>query len=267
MSTIPSDIASAQAAGRLPSGLSLDYLAESRDRPVKIAILFVGSLTIVLAIARCYARVFLVKSFGLDDMLAVFTVVGLLFFLTCLKVGTRILTLLRSQLLYIAIIVLCIVLIDLGSGRHIEFIQFVLSPAQVNQTEILDFVTHILYTTALFVCRLSGLAFFRRLASHHSKISVAIRVSAGFLMIAYLAQILLLVFHCVPVTGLWPYAWQPEVNEYTCITWGEVYSVNSGLSLTCDLILLVIPSMLIYLLHVSRKRRFQLSLILFPGIM
>ena len=158
-------------------------------------------------------------------------------------------------------------LIDLGSGRHIEYIQYVLNNAQVNQTEVLDFVMHILYTTALFVCRLSGLAFYYRLASRHTKLSIAIKVAVGFLIIAYLAQVFLLIFHCVPVTGLWPYAWQPELDDYTCITWGEVYSVNSALSLTSDLILLVIPSMLIHLLHVSRKRRLQLSLVLFPGVL
>lgn len=174
---------------------------------------------------------------------------------------------LHAQFLYIPIIALCIVLINLGSGRHIEYIQYVLSSSQVNRTEVLDFVTHILYTTALLVCRLSGLAFYHRLASYHLRLSMTIKIATGFLILAYLAQILLLVFHCVPVTGLWPYAWQPQINDYTCITWGEVYSVNSALSLTCDLILLVIPSMLIHLLHVSRKRRFQLSLILFPGVL
>lgn len=159
------------------------------------------------------------------------------------------------------------VLIDLGSGRHIEYIQYVLPLPQVNETEVLDFVMHVLYTTALFVCRLSGLAFYQRLASHHHTISLAIKVSAGFLLVAYLAQFFLLLFHCVPVTGLWPYAWQLEINDFTCITWGEVYSVNSGLSLTCDLMMLIIPSMLIYMLQVSTKRKFQLSLILFPGVL
>ena len=77
MANIPADIDSAQAAGRIPSGISLDYLAQSRDQSAKIAILFVGCLTIVIVVARCYARIFLVKSFGLDDALAAFTLVGL----------------------------------------------------------------------------------------------------------------------------------------------------------------------------------------------
>jgi hypothetical protein len=159
------------------------------------------------------------------------------------------------------------VLIDLGSGRHMDYIQYVLSLSQVNETEILDFTVHILYTTALFLCRLSGLAFYHRLASHHERISLVIKISASFLVIVYLAQFFLLLFHCYPVTGLWPYGWQPEVNDYTCITWGDVYSVNSGLSLACDLMMLIIPSRLIHTLHVSKKKKLQLSLLLFPGVL
>ncbi|PYH94309.1 hypothetical protein BO71DRAFT_483894 [Aspergillus ellipticus CBS 707.79] len=159
------------------------------------------------------------------------------------------------------------VLIDLGSGRHIEYIEYVLSLVQVGETEVYDFVMHVLYTTALFTCRLSGLAFYQRLASCHRKISLAIKCSAVFLVAAYLAQFFLLLFHCLPVTGLWPYAWQPQINEYQCITWGDVYVANSVLSLVCDLIMLTLPSMLIYTLHVSRKKKLELFLILFPGVL
>lgn len=75
MPQISAAIQAAEAEGRIPSGISLAYLAQSRDRPTKIAILFVGALTCLIVIARCYARVFLVKKFGWDDALAVFTLV------------------------------------------------------------------------------------------------------------------------------------------------------------------------------------------------
>jgi hypothetical protein len=48
------------------------------------------------------------------------------------------------QVFYIVIVVLSIVLINLGSGRHIEYIQYVLSMPTVRQTEVLDFVAHVL---------------------------------------------------------------------------------------------------------------------------
>ncbi|PWY89685.1 hypothetical protein BO94DRAFT_490840 [Aspergillus sclerotioniger CBS 115572] len=244
MPQISAAIQAAEAEGRIPPGISLEYLAQSRDRPTKIAILFVGALTCLIVIARCYARVFLVKKFGWDDALAVFTLS-----------------------LYISIVALSIFLIDLGSGRHIEYIEYVLSLTQVDKTEVYDFVMHILYTAALFVCRLSGLAFYQRLASRHPKISLAIKLSAGFLVAAFLTQFFLLLFHCLPVTGLWPYAWQPQIDDYNCISWGDVYVANSVLSLVCDMMMLTLPSMLIYMLQVSQKRKIQLSLVMFPGVL
>ncbi|PWY74285.1 hypothetical protein BO70DRAFT_319401, partial [Aspergillus heteromorphus CBS 117.55] len=244
MPQISTAIETAAAEGRIPAGITLEYLAQSRDQPAKIAIFCVSALATVIVIARCYARLFIVKKFGWDDALAVLTV-----------------------LIYFPIVALCMVLIDLGSGRHIEYIEYVLSLTQVDETEVYDFVMHVLYTTALFTCRLSGLAFYQRLASCHRKISLAIKGSAGFLLAAYLVQFLLLLLHCLPVTGLWPYAWQPQINEYQCITWGEVYVANSVLSLICDLMMLTLPALLIHGLHVSRKRKLELSLILFPGVL
>ncbi|GAB1200240.1 hypothetical protein APSETT444_009610 [Aspergillus pseudonomiae] len=215
---IPDDILLADAAGKIPSGMSLEYLAESRDRPTIVAIIFLVCFTGVIMIVRLYARIWLVKKLGLDDALAILTM-------------------------------------------------YVLAMPTVRQTEILDFVAHILYTTALFFCRLSGLAFYHRLAARSSKLHLVIKIAAGFLFAAYLPQLFLLIFHCRPVTGLWPYPWQEEPISYNCLTWGLVYSVNSGVSLTCDVLMFIIPTILIKKLHVSLKRKAQLSLVMFPGVL
>ncbi|CRG87188.1 putative transporter C1002,16c [Talaromyces islandicus] len=111
----------------------MEYHAQARDQRAKITIVFVSALSFVLVFARCYARLFLVKMFGLDDALGVFTMPA------------------SIQFLYIVIIALWIVRIDLGSGRHIENIQCILSLSQVNNTEAHDFVMHALDTTALFL--------------------------------------------------------------------------------------------------------------------
>ncbi|KAH8433767.1 uncharacterized protein LDX57_011401 [Aspergillus melleus] len=241
---IPDDILLADAAGTIPSDVSLEHLAESRDRPAKVAIIFMVCLAGVLMLVRLYARTWLVKKIGMDDILAVLTMI-----------------------IYIAFVILSIILIDLGSGRHMEYIQYVLSMSTVRETEVLDFVAHVLYTTALFFCRLSGLAFYHRLAARSGKLHLAIQIAAVFLLAAYLPQLFLLIFHCRPVTGLWPYPWQQEPVQYTCLSWGLVYSVNSGLSLTCDVLMFIIPAILIKNLHVSMKRKAQLSLVMFPGVL
>lgn len=67
------DILLADAAWTIPSDVSLEYLAESRDRPAKVAIVFMvcGALMIFCL----YARTWLVKIIGMDDILTVVTMV------------------------------------------------------------------------------------------------------------------------------------------------------------------------------------------------
>ncbi|KAK5072263.1 hypothetical protein LTR70_009891 [Exophiala xenobiotica] len=230
--------------GRMPDGVTAEYLNESRDQPALTGIIFVTALTSIMLIARCLSRIFLLRRFGWDDGLA---------FL--------------SWLLFIPFVVLCIILIRLGSGRHYEYIQYVLNLDTVNETEALDFGAHLLYTISLVICRVSGLALYAAICKQHHTYVWAIRGVAGVIILAYLPQIFLLVFHCVPVTALWPYDWQPESNNHTCLTWGLVYSVNSAVSLFSDLLLYGIPVVMIWNLTLSRKRKVQLACILLPGIL
>jgi hypothetical protein len=71
--TIPADILAADKAGRIPDGISLSYLAQSRDYSAIVGILFMVCFTGVLTILRLYARVFLIKKVGLDDWLTILT--------------------------------------------------------------------------------------------------------------------------------------------------------------------------------------------------
>ena len=73
--TIPSDILAAEAAGRIPSDVSLEYLAQSRDHSAIVGILFLVCLTGIVMIVRLYARFFIVKRLGFDDALAILTMV------------------------------------------------------------------------------------------------------------------------------------------------------------------------------------------------
>ena len=114
---------------------------------------------------------------------------------------------------------------------------------------------------------MSGLAFYARVIGRHNKLTWSIRVAAGFFVAAYLPQLFLIVFHCLPVTGLWPYAFQAEVDRYKCLQWGAVYVTNSVVSVVCDLVLFVIPVAIISALRMSIRRKIQLSLVLMPGLL
>lgn len=73
--TIPSDILAANAAGRIPNNVSLEYLAQSRDGSAIVGIIFMVCLTGIIMILRLYARFFLVKRVGFDDGLAILATV------------------------------------------------------------------------------------------------------------------------------------------------------------------------------------------------
>ncbi|UNI17962.1 hypothetical protein JDV02_004265 [Purpureocillium takamizusanense] len=238
-----SDVDEAIAAGRVPAGITAAYLNESRDQPAIAGIIFVTALTFVVVVGRLLSRAFIVRRFGFDDGLA-----------------------LISLLCLIAFTGLCIELIRLGSGRHFGYIQYVLDVPTVQRTQVLDFAAHIVYTTALLLCRVSGLAFYHRVCGMHRGFLLAIRAVLAVLVAGYLPQLLLIVLHCRPVTGLWPYGWEPGTEGYVCLQWGLVYSVNSSVSLLCDLLLFGIPLAMLRILEMPRKRKVQLGCILLPGI-
>ncbi|KAL7785855.1 hypothetical protein V8C37DRAFT_311151 [Trichoderma ceciliae] len=236
-------IEQAIADGNVPADITAAFLSESRDRPSIIGIIIVTALTSIVVCARLISRSCIIRRVGIDDALATL-----------------------SLALLICFVGISIELIHLGSGRHFAFIEYVLDVPTVLQTQVLDFVAHIIYTTALLLCRISGLAFYYRICGKHKKFMLAIKIVLGILIASFLPQIFLLIFHCKPVTGYWPYGWEPVAPRYTCLQWGLVYSVNSTVSLLCDILLFGIPIAMLRTLEMSRKRKIQLAGILLPGI-
>ncbi|KAB8346000.1 hypothetical protein FH972_023053 [Carpinus fangiana] len=244
-SDIPADIKTAFEQGRIPSDISLAFLAESKDYSAIVGIWFVVALATVIFALRLLVRLVLRPAPGLDDLLA-----------------------LGTLLCYIAFAVLCHILINLGSARHFAYIQYVVPLYLVERTEVLDFAAHLIYTTALYLCRLSGLSFYSsRIIGRSTAFTWTIRIVTVFLTLAYIPQMLLILLHCIPVTGLWPYSWQPGVENYTCLQWGTVYATNSAVSLVSDLALFSIPVAIIASLkRLSDSKKVKLGAVLMPGV-
>lgn len=76
--SIPADIQAADAAGQIPSGISLEYLAETYDREAIIGIIVLVVVSFVVLILRCFARAVLLKRTGIDDLLMVLAMVCIL---------------------------------------------------------------------------------------------------------------------------------------------------------------------------------------------
>lgn len=88
-----------------------------------------------------------------------------------------------------------------------------------------------------------------------------------FLVAGYIPQICLIVFHCKPVTALWPNYFQPNVNDYVCLPWVILYATNSSISILSDLILFIIPIIIIFKLKATTTKKLALSAILLPGVL
>jgi len=83
----------------------------------------------------------------------------------------------------------------------------------------------------------------------------------------WLPQIALIIFHCDPVTALWPYAFEANAEEFECLQWGIVYVTNSAISLLCDLALFTIPAVIIKELKIDTQDKLKLASIMMPGLL
>lgn len=78
MASPPNSAAIAAALAKpdyVPAGITQAFLEQNRDQPAVVAILFIGVFVTLIVALRCHARVFIVKSFGLDDWLALLSMV------------------------------------------------------------------------------------------------------------------------------------------------------------------------------------------------
>jgi hypothetical protein len=68
-------IAAAIQSGSVPADITAEFLMESRNQQAKIAVLFVGVLTLIIVVLRFISR-WSVGRLGIDDAFAGLTVVG-----------------------------------------------------------------------------------------------------------------------------------------------------------------------------------------------
>jgi hypothetical protein len=69
-------IEAAFANGTVPDNITPEYLAETRDPPAIAALIFLIIFAGIIVSARCLSRLLIVKSFGLDDSLALLSLVS-----------------------------------------------------------------------------------------------------------------------------------------------------------------------------------------------
>ncbi|KAF4582148.1 Drug resistance protein [Ophiocordyceps camponoti-floridani] len=234
-------IEQAFAAGRVPSNITREYLSRNRDGEGISGIVVITLLVSAVVVSRLLTRALVVKRLGLDDGLA-----------------------LASLLLFIPFAITCTQMILYGSGRPFIFRKLILPDEQFDVTQSLDTISQLLYATAMILGRASGLAFYHRICALYNEFLIIIKFILCIIFLGYLAQMSLIILHCLPLTTLW----EPSPREkYKCMQWIDVQGVNSAVSLLSDLLVFGVPlAMLRVLKSMDRKRKVQLSCIFFPGL-
>lgn len=75
---VDSRIQQAIADGKVPPGITAEFLSESRDRASIIGIVFVTALTFIVVVTRLISRSLIVRRIGIDDVLAAVSLVSTL---------------------------------------------------------------------------------------------------------------------------------------------------------------------------------------------
>lgn len=55
--------------GKIPDGITKDYLNQTKDAPAIAGIIFVTVFTSIIVLGRLCSRAFLIRRFGVDDIL------------------------------------------------------------------------------------------------------------------------------------------------------------------------------------------------------
>ncbi|UNI22501.1 hypothetical protein JDV02_008387 [Purpureocillium takamizusanense] len=222
-----------------------EHLRENYDRPAIAIIATLTVLVVTVVVCRLLSRRYIIKRFGVgvDDGLA-----------------------LASLAVYLLFVGLCIYIISLGAGRHLDQWDMFMDDNTFERIQIFDAVAHLTYTTSLWLCRTSGLAFYYRMCNLHRELLICVKVILGMVTLGFLAQVAIIVFHCKPVTLLWVAATEEEDLKLQCVDWATTNLAISGVALLCDLLLFGLPAAMLWILKTTRRKKVQLACILLPGI-
>ncbi|KAK8923386.1 hypothetical protein VCV18_007449 [Metarhizium anisopliae] len=176
--------------GRIPPDVDMQLLRNNQNIPGIASIACVTFLATLVVVCRLYSRKFIIKGygFGFDDGVV-----------------------LASLVVFIPFMALCIRLIIMGAGQNPMWMYFMMDDETYTQIQALDTIAHLIYSTALVLCRISGIAFYWRLCYMDKKFLLAIKCIAAIILAGYVAQICLLIFHCLPVSMVWVFYTKEDV--------------------------------------------------------
>lgn len=145
-----------------------------------------------------------------------------------------------------------------GAGQHLALLM------KTPETLVLLYkwlvAAQLVYMVNLWLCRISGLAFYARL-NPMPRFQLYLRISFTFVTAVYISQTLIIALQCIPLAALWHGA------KGTCMGSNAVFVSTSVLTIMCDSLVLLLPLNIVFSLKVDLARRLVLMLILCMGVL
>lgn len=157
----------------------------------------------------------------------------------------------------VAIMALVLEIINLGCGLHIWAIPPLMLVSMFKHL----YAVQLIYTTALWLCRISGLAFYSRLCKDVTRFRMHMWLASIFVTAVFITQFLILALQCIPIQALW------HDGPGQCMTTRASFISTGAMTITCDSIILLIPVRIIWDLKMNRRRKSLLAGTLLVGVL
>lgn len=155
---------------------------------------------------------------------------------------------------------LCMMILHYGSGRYLAALMLE-SPEDLVHMYKWLFTTQMVYMFNLWLCRVSGLAFYARI-NPMPQFILYLRLSFAFITSVYVAQTLIIALQCIPLQAMWD-----QTVKGKCMGSGIVFISTGALTIACDSLILLLPIKIVMTLQASITRKIALLGILCFGVL
>ncbi|KAI4907771.1 hypothetical protein J4E90_009178 [Alternaria incomplexa] len=213
------------------------YVANGRDQGPVIGRVSMAMYTVAVA---CFTRGYVVKKFGLDDLFIAIAV-----------------TLGAAQTVTI------ILQIEHGQGRHASELHV----EQFDEMLMYQWINMLIYFVANWAVKMSILSLYYRIGYGKQGLpwivqSPAVWTAAGFMTAFSFSVFLAQLFICTPVSRVWDIEAQPD----GCINAAMFMVISGAINVVTDIVLLIFPLPLIWVIKFNKRQRTALAVILSIGV-
>ncbi|KPI38198.1 uncharacterized protein AB675_1111 [Cyphellophora attinorum] len=218
------------------TGGDVPMRTDSQGPTTLIVAIFFGALTFVVIALRLVARIGILHSVGLDDVLILIAAGCTWAFMVCNIIG-----------------------VSHGLGDHIEVV--LSKPGEIGRMYRIVWISSVFYNASLGFIKCSVLALYARLGDRQLR-KIAFIVMA-ICAASATANVLVCIFQCWPLDG----AWNAELQATaTCVNINAFYLANAGTNIFTDLLAYLLPMKLVKNLQIPRKQKIAVGVMLCLGL-